>query len=100
MGWCHEFGPQIREGCGHPMAAGAKAEVGARAAKIEEKAPADVAPGAAVDPAVGRVETRLVDGVRRRGEELRSDATDTAVVDEFVSRTEHRLHEVLPTYLE
>src|SRR6266404_2329860 len=19
MGWCHEFGPQIREGCGHPM---------------------------------------------------------------------------------
>ncbi|TMK86440.1 MAG: hypothetical protein E6G57_12280, partial [Actinobacteria bacterium] len=22
MGWCHEFGPQIREGCGHPMRAG------------------------------------------------------------------------------
>lgn len=22
MGWCHEFGSQIREGCGHPMRAG------------------------------------------------------------------------------
>ncbi len=22
MGWCHEFGSQIREGCGHPMTAG------------------------------------------------------------------------------
>jgi hypothetical protein len=22
MGWCHEFGPQIREGCDHPMSAG------------------------------------------------------------------------------
>ncbi len=21
MGWCHEFGPQIRHGCGHPMVA-------------------------------------------------------------------------------
>lgn len=21
MGWCHEFGPQIKEGCGHPMEA-------------------------------------------------------------------------------
>src|SRR5207248_10035873 len=25
MGWCHEFGPQIREGCGHPMRAGESA---------------------------------------------------------------------------
>jgi hypothetical protein len=22
MGWCHEFGPQIHEGCAHPMVAG------------------------------------------------------------------------------
>ncbi len=22
MGWCHEFGSQVREGCGHPMTAG------------------------------------------------------------------------------
>src|SRR5947208_8174478 len=25
MGWCHEFGPQLREGCGHPMRAGESA---------------------------------------------------------------------------
>ncbi|HEV2070501.1 MAG TPA: hypothetical protein VGR26_11965, partial [Acidimicrobiales bacterium] len=23
MGWCHEFGPQISDGCDHPMVAGA-----------------------------------------------------------------------------
>src|SRR5436305_11174449 len=28
MGWCHEFGPQIREGCGDPMRAGGSACAG------------------------------------------------------------------------
>src|SRR2546421_204901 len=83
MGWCHEFGPQIREGCGHPMRAGESACVCPQSALSDMSDNRDSEVATALAEVKGwaaelRNETLRLQGFEKAvAEQLRSDVSTT-----------------------
>ena len=109
MGWCHEFGPQISDGCDHPMVAGATScicqECGAECkgrfagcVDVWARGPREVAvrassaspPSEAVLPALGIQSGHPTAASERTGEAVLAPGDDALrlLLDELISRCE------------